>query len=282
MPHPHHDMALVMDDGEIVAVAEARLRRFCPQLDNETFTTFAVRNLGAAAVLDRGDCLRIRWRPEGMTQATLAGLVHWLVDRADRRVVVSRLGRTWTHTLVPSRRLAVNILLETHDAGNRRTRRFYAARRQLAEGLCRRPFRDALDYAEAHSGVLDESRTATLGDGILQGRYILLKAEGDHLVLHRVGTGFQTIDPRWRSLATRLELEDQPDCAYGRWVSSAYREAVAAGLPLVDDVDAEVEFAPDRHVRLRYRRLILPAAGTEGQRLLLGTSEIDPTINLGP
>ncbi len=272
-------MMLVSETGELVSPGDWHLRQLCPRMSEQEFIVYAIRNCGAVAIEHRNNALRVRWRPEGLAAATLAGLVQWLSDQPDQKVVISRLGDKWSHTVAPSCTAAITALLDIHAAISKRRRRFYRQRRRLEEATEPR-FSGTLAFVSEHRRVLDLAGLAAISDSLFTGRFLLLRQVASRLLVQKVGGGFLTIDPHWSERGNEIEVEDQPDLDYGRWIADAYWAASRTGEPVLDDVDAEVETGPGVVHRLRYRRLIVPAVDPAGTKLLLCTSEADGHIDL--
>ena len=77
-----------------------------------------------------------------------------------------------------------------------------------------------------------------------------------------------------------LRVEDQPDYAYGKWVSGPYRQVLSTGEPSLEDVDAVITWPQQPRTSYRYRRLVVPFKGESDSTLLLGVTLVDPDIDL--
>ena len=75
-------------------------------------------------------------------------------------------------------------------------------------------------------------------------------------------------------------MEDQPDYAYGKWLTEVYGNVVARRAPSLDDVDAVITWPQQPRISYRYRRLVMPFQSKRDSTLLLSATVIDPTIDL--
>ena len=114
----------------------------------------------------------------------------------------------------------------------------------------------------------------------LPGLYIVVQAVEDGAIFFReVGWGYPWVDKRWVPRARGLRMQDQPDYLLGNWIAEAYRDAAAAGVPRLDDIDAITATTRLGRLRIRYSRLIVPVETRWGDRCLLGACH-DPGIDL--
>jgi hypothetical protein len=104
-----------------------------------------------------------------------------------------------------------------------------------------------------------------------ENRYILLHApsSSSRILIKEVGQGMPACAKHWLSRGIGMRLEDQPDTSYGRLCAKAYREAKDRRQPVLDEIDAVVDWPDFGRQRRRYRRLILPFQATNGDVYLL-------------
>ena len=77
-----------------------------------------------------------------------------------------------------------------------------------------------------------------------------------------------------------MRVEDQPDTVYGHSWAEVYRQAKEMGQPILDEVDAFVEWPVVGRERRRFQRLVLPFRMKCGDTYLLGTTLEDLSIDL--
>lgn len=260
-----------------------RLHCLSPDFD---FLKYLTENLGFVALTQtRRGAAVIRFRPAVVSPVGLAAALFALADMAPERVVVSHPGDGCVDELV--RGLARTFARIEEVVGSAReaeTPAFLKQERSL-------PSLDKMDgalsalfslWAEAGQ-VYDPATCQDVLSGALRGRFMFVEAStGSQLTIADVGPGFVAYDEPWRRVARGLPVEHQPDYAYGSWVRGLFQQSLEQGRPHLDDIDAVIA-RPRRndHVRVRYRRLILPCRrGPSGTPGLLSASLVDPAIDL--
>ena len=276
---------LVFDDrGE---VWDANSRELAEGLNasigGDALTSYAIKNLGFIAATVINESVRIRLRPAVVSQVALSGLLYWLHDQPFHRVLLSFLDSDWSHELVRSRQEAASRLLaRVRFKSEDREGDFLNKARALQDLSPGSPLRELLNLWSDHSGKYDGERLSPLLDKALNGRFVLFEAASgsNSVYVKEVGPGLGRSGAFWLSRTKGLRVEDQPDYAYGKWVSEAYRDVLNTREPLLDDVDAVITWPQQPRVSYRYRRLVVPFAGRDASTLLLSATVIDPDISL--
>jgi len=252
-------------------------------LSSEDLRRYVVRNLGFIAVTESIGSLRLQLRPAVVSQMALSGLIYWMHDRAVERVLISCLDCEWSHELVASREEAVRrLLVRAKFTAADREGDFLSKTRTLDELPRASPLWAMLAAWSECSGKYDRERLQRLLDEALHGRYMLVEpmAHSAGLLVKEIGTGFNNLTVRWLSRIRGLRVEDQPDYAYGKWVTTLYRKVVNTRAPSLEDIDAVITWPQQPRISYRYRRLVLPFEPVGDSTLLLSATIIDPTIDL--
>jgi hypothetical protein len=272
------------DRGEAWDASSHRLAgALSASISGAELANYAIRNLGYVSVKESNGSVRIRLRPAAVSPIAFNGLLYWLHDRQPERVLVSSLDGEWTHEMFGSCREAVSrllILCATDPEG--RSDEFLRQARELDDLPTSSPLLGLLDIWTDTFGLDDRERLWNITSEALNGRYALLEVpeRSSQIVFQEVGPGFLSFNDEWRSQASGLRLEDQPDYSYGKWLTSTYRDAAVRGRPTLEDVDAIVCKPGGERRRVRYKRLLLFARRRPEALSVLSASIIDDSINL--
>ena len=101
-----------------------------------------------------------------------------------------------------------------------------------------------------------------------------------NLYFKAIGSGLPKLSEYCLPPNVNLRVDDQPDYAYGKWVSSLYRDVMVSGKPTLQEIDAVITWPEKPRTNYRYRRLVLPFEGEDNSTMLLGATQLDPLINL--
>ena len=213
-----------------------------------------------------------------------SGLLYWLLERPVERVLVSIMDKGgWSHELFGEKQDAVNGLLRScGPTYEDRAGEFLRKRRDLAQLPSSSPLRGLLNIWSETFHLDQREQLWSITREALKGRYALLKLteRSPNLVFQEIGPGFLSFNDTWLSQAPGLRLEDQIDFAYGKWLASTYKDAMNAGGPCLEDVDAIINRPDGGRRRVRYRRLILTGQKKKGPLSVLSASIIDDSIDL--
>jgi len=252
-------------------------------ISGDALTSYAIKNLGFVAVNVINESVRVRLRPAVVSQVALGGLFYWLHDQPFHRVMLSFLDGEWTHELMRSREEAMGRLLGRVKINlDDRRGDFLHKPRPLHDLPASSPLRAMLYAWSECEGIFDPERLRPLLQQALSGRYILVQSDASSptLWVKDVGRGFQQHSTYWLSRTKGLRVEDQPDLAYGKWVSELYRRVAVTREPSLEDVDAVISWPHQPRVSYRYRRLVVPFHADRNSTLLLSATVADPDIDL--
>ncbi|WP_341705109.1 hypothetical protein [Ferrovibrio sp.] len=112
-------------------------------------------------------------------------------------------------------------------------------------------------------------------------RTVMLNGENDgNLSIMYGGGGFSVYDSFSFASTVGRSIADQPDRAYGAWVTQSYAACRGNGDPQIDDIDAIVEEPGHDPRRRRYQRLILRWKLPTGETVLTGSSILNPKLSI--
>lgn len=266
---------------------DAQCRRFVDELQasiaGEQLVDYAVRNLGFVAAKELNGSLRVSLRPAVVSPIAFGALLYWLHDRQADRVLISFFDREWSHEMLPSLQEAVRRLLARVDPGvGARDGDFLQKLLPLEHLPPSSPLDGLLAMWRQSAGKFDRERLEPLLGRALNGRFVLVEAspERPYMVIKDVGGGLTKPAEYWLTRSIGHRVEDQPDYDYGKWVAKYYQQVVAAREPSLSDVDAVITWPQQSRRSFRYRRLVIPFAGTGSSTMLLCASITDPGINL--
>jgi len=254
-------------------------------LSADELAKYVVRNMGYIAATETSGSVQIRLRPAVASPTALSAVLYWLYDLTIERVLISFLDEEeWTHALVRTVDEATKALLARV--------KFNASDREGDFLLQAKPLHDLPDTSPLHAvlaawsesgGRFNRERLYPLLDRALNGRFVLFEntANCPHVKVKDVGKGFGQSATFWLTRTKGLRVEDQPDYAYGKWVSEAYREVLSKREPSLEDVDAVITWPQQPRMSYRYRRLLVPLKERKStSTLILSATVIDPSVNL--
>ena len=280
---------LLFDDlGNIWDGGSPRLRAsFSADQTHDEFSAYVVKNMGFVAVNIYGRSCEIRLRPRLVKEATYSALCDWIRERIFDRVVTAHFEDDWVYGLHANQQKAIDRLQAVLSKAQAPRPGDYLVRKLSPEELPRTtPQHRALHSLIANWPMLSQSvhrdGLSNIIQSSLQGRYHIIDAnEGSRdLTFREIGHGFMSYSDDWVARAIGKSIEQQEDLAYGKWVGTAYREALQACVPMVCDVDTIMTTPKLGRARVRYKRVLLPSRSVGGGTWLLNSSIIDPTIDL--
>ncbi|MCA6116489.1 hypothetical protein J6524_16510 [Bradyrhizobium sp. WSM 1738] len=272
---------VILDDhGRTWDARSPALRSFLHcSLPDFDFLTYLVENLGFVAVTKIApNAARIRFRPETVSQTSIAAALYHLADMGIERTIISHPDQ-FVEKLVPGFAQTIAYITEQIAASHQQSSSVFTSREQPLETLANTD--EALSSLFAQ--WIDSKRvydSATLADVLpesLRGRFMLVEPVDGRLTITDVGSGFEIFGETWRKNARGLPMEEQPDYNYGQWVQGIYRRVQETLVPRLDEVNATIR-RPDRNdsIHCHYQRLILPfTCKGSGRICLLGASVVD-------
>jgi hypothetical protein len=241
-----------------------------------------VRRHGFVAVDRRSDRIAIRLSPSHVSPGAIVETLFLLLTAPQNpRVILDRFETEWRTTIYPTCRHAVQILKPMADIDSRHRRDDFRSRKISAQELkptC--PL--ALALAKWRDAATPPDDAADWVPASQRERIVAASPRGvgdESLVIRHIGSGFGVFPTAWLKRAPGTPAEDLPDPHYGLAAIEAYKTALRTKEPVIEIVDAFVDLGGGRWNHSRYRRIILPFA-QEGRKLVLGTSVVDPTIDL--
>jgi hypothetical protein len=266
---------IILDDhGRAWDARSPALRSFLHcSLPDFDFLTFLIENLGFVAVTKIApNAVRIRFRPETVSQTSIAAALYYLTDMGIERTVISHPDQ-FVEKLVPSLAQTIAYIAEQIAASHQQPSSAFTSREQPLEILANTD--EALSFLFAHwidsKKVYDSATLANVLPESLRTRFLLVEPVNGRLTFTDVGSGFEIFGETWQENARGLPMEEQPDYDYGRWTQGIYRHVLETRLPRLDEVDATIR-RPHRNDSIHrcYRRLILPLTckGNAGTCLL--------------
>ncbi len=269
---------IVLDDhGRAWDARSPALRSFLHcSLPDFDFLSYLIGNLGFVAVTKIApDAARIQFRPETVSQTSIAAALYLLADMGIERAVVCHPDK-FIEKMFPSLAQTIAYIAEHVVANNHPPSTVFTS--------MERPLETLANSDEALSSLFTHwigSKQATTLAGVLpeplRARFIVIEPIDERLTITDLGSGFEIFGETWQGHARGLPIEEMPDYDYGRWAQGIYRNALETRLPRLDEVDATIK-RPHRNdrIHLRYRRLILPfTTKVHGTPCLLGASVID-------
>jgi hypothetical protein len=251
--------------------------RLRASVDDRDLLQFAILNLGFVAILAEKDSVRIRLRPAVVAPAALGALYLWLHKRRLQRIVVSWYDARWHDEI-----------LGWSNDGWRRLTALLESTKLANHGYSRRRTSiDKLDSANPLRHILEESSrlVSTVSNPQLlppelRERYVVLVEDGNgELRVCDFGRTMMSRSRWWRRRAYGHRIDDMPDWSYGRWVGDAYREARQTGEPLLEEVEAVINWPEVGTFSHSYWRLIVPLMQHGHPTRLLGVT-VD-NVNVG-
>jgi hypothetical protein len=278
---------LVLDDhGRGWDAQSPTLRSFlhCPLPDFD-FLAYLIENLGFVAVTKVSpNAARIRFRPETASQVGIAAALYRVADMGLERIVISHPDNS-VDRLFPNFAEAIAYITEQLAGRHQQPSSAFRSREQPIELLANTngPLSSLLQKWMYSKQVYNSATLATTLIETFRARFVIVEPIDSRLTIMDIGSGFESLGKTWQENARGLPIEEQPDYDYGLWVRGMFRGVQETRRPRLDEVDATVR-RPHRndHVRVRYRRLILPFTYERREgTCLLSASVVDQTIDLG-
>ena len=277
-------LQLIDDQGQVWDGSSRQLRHaYDSPYSGGEFSDYAVVNLGFIATNVYGHSAQIRLRPTFTADAAYDALYRWVLNRRFDRIVLTWLDNGWHNEMLRTNQAALIRLDDLIEE---------AKRQRPADFLSTLISRDEVQRDPALTSVMNKWTNAISDDrpkavhsainSILGDRYIILQQDptGQRLVYKELGDGLFTDYDTWRTCAVGAPMEEMPDRTYGRWAAGCYLDALNAMEPRIEKVDAIVQWPRSGRTRMRYQRLILPLATSDGSRIVVGGSLMDDRIDL--
>jgi hypothetical protein len=245
---------------------------------------FVVRNFGWIEVKHEGARLLVRLSPRMAQSRALDQLYELLaIAPVTNVVVLTRVRQDWEQEVRPSGLdAAAHISALVNAADHEGLQRFTSTRQPLTVLFKDKGSRLA-DMLHGTRQLLGEetpdncTRFASADPAGLMCVSVGLKTTAQDMLSwqwQHVGAGLRFYTPEERRRMVGSGLEQGPDREYGAFCARAYDRAASAGGPLVEDIRALVFRRHGPPVESRYRRLLVPFNGAEGDPIILVASEL--------
>jgi len=273
---------IIDDQGRLWTNVQQTLGRDLGLPSSSDVVEILVRRYGFVAVERRSDRIAIRLSPPRVSPgAIVETLFLLLTEPQNRRVILSRFDTEWQTTIYPTCRHAAQTLRPMADVDSRNRRDDFRSRKISAREL-KATCPLALTLAKWRDAALPPDDAADWVPACQRERIVAASPRGvwdESLVIRHIGSGFGVFPTAWLKRAPGTAAEDLPDPHYGLAAIEAYKTALRTKEPVIEVVDAFVDLGSGRWNHSRYRRIILPFA-RDDRKLVLGTSVVDPTIDL--
>jgi hypothetical protein len=277
-------LQLIDDQGQVWDGSSRQLRHaYDSPYSGGEFSDYAVVNLGFIATNVYGQSAQIRLRPSFTADAAYDALYRWLLHRRFERIVLTWLDEGWHNEMLRSNQAALIRLDDLIEE---------AKRQRPDDFLSTLVTQDEIGKDSTLAELLQRWRSFTIDNrpeavrpavnAILGNRYAIVQQDrmNSRLLYKELGDGLFTSYDTWRICAVGAPMEEMPDRAYGRWVKGCYSSALSTMEPTIEKVDAIVHWPHSGRTRMRYRRLILPLALSDGSRIVVGGSLVDDRVDL--
>jgi len=275
---------LVIDDlGEMWHGDSRRLRAaFDSPYSGGEFVEYAVKNLGFVAVNVYGTSCQVRLRPGFVATKALMAFRAWLKRSQLERVVITRFEGGWQDELVrPSdaeQRIDDLVQPERGQASDD-----YLSVPLASADLSERPaLAEVIEQWPQIAENYDTDTMVRLLRSVFDDRFVIVRRSPDRqkLCFQEFGGQIYARYEPWRTCAVGAPIQEQPDRAYGRWVSNLYMKSLDEAVPRLNAVDAIVRCPQRGRSRFRYKRAIFPLANDSAGDLFFTGSFENATVDL--
>jgi hypothetical protein len=270
--------------GLISAGVPAPLHKFLGSMSISALTSFSILNLGYVEYgLMRSGAV-VRLRPAIVSPAAYAALMTLLFDGAPSRVAVNYYDEgSWRHEIICDRISAMRRITSLVRNAMVVNSKSVVSERLVAGSVGNRyPFQSLVtDWAP----VMEPQRLNELlekAEASIDGRYVVFELDVDRqsFVFRRVGAGMPIWARHCHEFQNGRPLIDFPDYAFGAACTTSYIDACRTMQPVVEAIDAMIDWPSHGKLHRRYGRLLLPIEDRTGRVILLSASVDDPTIDL--
>lgn len=277
------NLLLIDDLGELWHGESRRLRAaFDSPYSGGEFVEYAVKNLGFVAINVYGTSCQVRLRPGFAATKALDAFRNWLQRSRFERVVITKFENGWRDELVRPAEAERRVDALVQPERSRAPDDHLAETLDPAAMSSRPMLADLTESWPQVAEAYDVDTLVRLLRTAFDERFVIVRRSPDRqkLYFQEFGDRIYTKYEPWRTCAVGAPIQEQPDRAYGRWVSNLYQQSVDQDSPRVDAVDAIVRCPQRGRSRFRYKRAIFRlASGSTGDLFLAGSFE-DPSIDL--
>jgi hypothetical protein len=275
-------LELIDHEGRLWSDRDPGLARaLSTRLTGDALTRYGVLNLGYVSIACARRFIRIACRPAILAPPTAVALLRFVHDHEAATIGLDYFTSDWNHLIVRDRRQFRNLLagLLSPEPLTDDTPRLL--RKKITGSAS--PHRAKVSAARrifAASPALDEVGPPL--DTLFGGRWSVheVNHETGQTIVRGIGRSYTPYNPAWLASAVGSTLCSYADQDYGLWVADHHREALSAGQPLFDEIDALLSFPGIGNARVCYSRLTLPVTVRDAPRLVLSAAASDSSIDL--
>lgn len=255
---------LIDDAGAIHDRQSGVLRlRYGADVGNTSFTDYSIRNLGFIAVRGRPGSCQIRAAPGRVGHLAFSALSNLVSSHKPAMAALEWYDRAWHEELHRGSKTVlerfVELMLTTHVQANSPFSSQPVKCTELAKDSA---LSGLLSFWKDQGGRLSLRRHRHELEEISKAKFLIVRRSQDtpHIMAEHYGKGLDLYPSKgWRQRLTGRRLDEQPDMAFGRWVSDSYRDVMIVSEPVLSRVDVTTyDPAARLKVRKQYTRLALP------------------------
>lgn len=268
---------LCFDSGGCARPQVALEYELCSSLTGDRFAYFAAANLGYVAVHYGRDRVRLWFRPSRVSELALTEVVHWLFEWKPTRVALTTYVEDWNDRVLPLN-AAVAYLCESSASIS--PQQVYSRKRVGEEVIAAEPtMQGLLEFWQEMGHLYCPERYERMSQTLLGRRLFVIELKEQRLFFRYAGmaVGRRTIADK---IPSNTLVEALPDEHYALNTAVSYRDALARnGSPSIEYVSAYLRSSERPEAYIEYLRLLLPCSSSDGNKFLLGTSVVQPTIH---
>lgn len=255
-------MWLVIDrEGAVWAERDPTLReRLSRHASPAAQRDFVARNMGYVLVHRGSNGTVVRLNPSLVTSAAIAETLVQAASWRNRRVLLEAVvAGSWRSEITSGSAFAARLSRLVEEA--QQSRRASLRRRTLMQDEVA-----AVEPARLLLGLLARWEAVRAGlvpleafiQGLSNGRYVFAELRPDDRQLYVKSVGPHLEIANHFSTTTQRPVSQHPDPNYGRWIAQHYLEALIAGEPVFDEIEATIALTDVDKRKHRYLRLLLP------------------------
>ncbi|MEM9359087.1 MAG: hypothetical protein AAGB04_23125 [Pseudomonadota bacterium] len=237
--------------------------RYGADVGSKSFSDYSIRNLGFIAVRGRPGSCQIRAAPGRVGHLAFSSLTNLVSSHEPDMAALEWYGRAWHEELHRGPKAVlerfVGLMLTTHV---QTTSPFSSHPAKCTELEKNSALSGLLNFWKDKGGKLSLRRHRHELEEISKAKFLIVRRGQDspHIVAEHYGKGLDLYPTKgWRQRLTGRRLDEQPDMAFGRWVSDSYRDVMIVNEPVLSRVDVTTyDPAARLKVRKQYTRLALP------------------------
>ena len=257
----HLECWLIDETGRTWGASDPALRRSLQtDISAEQLRDFALGKMGFVEVRRRASRIVVTLEPRKASSSAMIGLLYWLHDaKWVGRLGLQVFGSDHDAELVPNiATLGARLEILCQPGWMLERARFQSVAVPMEEIAADDSIR-ALFELWRGSAVRSQADVAAYCDRHFHGRYTLVRPlNNGEFIVDGMGRGYYCYDRSYVTSSAGTLLIDEPDHAYGMWVSEAYRSVALNHAPDCSDIAANIRPPRAAEMNLRYRRLVIP------------------------